>query len=140
MAKDKQIPAEYRDLLDRPIVVSLATINPSGQPQVTPVWCDYDGEYVRVNSAGGRRKVKNMEARPQVTVLAIDPENHYRWIEVQGVIEVINNNQDEAVAHINKLSNDYDGNPDFFSNKPDLRNMQERFIFNIKPMHVIANG
>ncbi len=139
MITEQHIPEAYRDLLDRPVVVSLATINPDGQPQVTPVWCDYDGEYVRVNSSGGRRKVKNMESRPQVTVLAIDPKDHYRWMEVQGVVEEVIENQDEAVAHINKLSNEYDGRPDFFSNKPGQRG-EQRIIFKIRPTRVAANG
>lgn len=139
MITEQHIPEAYRDLLDRPVVVSLATINPDGQPQVTPVWCDYDGEYVRVNSSGGRRKVKNMKTRPQVTVLAIDPKDHYRWMEVQGVVEEVIENQDEAVAHINKLSNEYDGRPDFFSNKPGQRG-EQRIIFKIRPTRVAANG
>ncbi len=139
MLKEKHVPAEYRDLLERPIVVSLATINSSGQPQVTPVWCDYDGEYLRVNSAGGRLKVKNMEKRPQVTVLVIDPKDHYRWMEVQGVVEEVIDDQQEAVTHINKLSDEYDGRPDFYSNKP-TRHGEQRIIFKIKPTQVRANG
>jgi len=29
----------------------LATVMPDGQPQVTPVWFDADGAYIRINSA-----------------------------------------------------------------------------------------
>ena len=34
------IPESHRDLLERPVLASLATLLPSGQPQVTPVWAD----------------------------------------------------------------------------------------------------
>ena len=38
----------------------IATIREDGSPQVTPVWIDYDGENVLVNSAHGRTKVENV--------------------------------------------------------------------------------
>jgi len=72
------IPDDYRDLFEKPVTVSLATLLPDGHPQVTPVWCDFDGEHIRVNTAKGRQKYRDMTARPRVTVLAVDPENHYR--------------------------------------------------------------
>ena len=55
------VPESYRDLFVRPIVVALVTVMPDGQPQATPVWVDYDGIYVRINSARGRQKDKNMK-------------------------------------------------------------------------------
>jgi hypothetical protein len=39
----------------------IATIREDGSPHVTPVWIDYDGENVLVNSAHGRTKVTNIE-------------------------------------------------------------------------------
>lgn len=137
MAENGSIPDSHKDLLDRPIVVSLATVNPNGQPQVTPVWVDYDGTYVRVNSARGRRKVKNMETRPQVTVLSIDPDDPYRWMEVRGVIEEI----DEAsgLDHINSLSKKYRGVEDYYSRNPDRRGKETRVMFKIRPTRVITN-
>jgi hypothetical protein len=41
-----KIPDKYRDLLDRPIVVSLATVMSDGPPQVQPVWCSFDGTHI----------------------------------------------------------------------------------------------
>ena len=62
------IPESHRDLLERPVVGVLATINPDGSPQASPVWLDYDGTFVRVNSARGRQKDRNMRARPRVSL------------------------------------------------------------------------
>jgi Pyridoxamine 5'-phosphate oxidase len=45
-----KIPDKYRDLLDRPIVVSLATLMSDGPPQVQPVWCSFDGTHTLVNT------------------------------------------------------------------------------------------
>ncbi len=57
------IPDTHRDLVERPIVAVLATVNPDGTPQASPVWFDYKEGFVRVNSAKGRQKDKNMRAR-----------------------------------------------------------------------------
>ncbi len=133
-----KIPADYMDLIERPIVVSLATVNADGQPQVTPVWIDYDGEYLRVNSADGRRKVANMEARPQVTVLWIDPENPYRWMEVRGT--VISISAEGGVEHINALSAKYRNQPDYYASMPESRGKETRIIFRIRPDKVNVSG
>src|SRR6266436_6060720 len=55
------IPEDYKDLFEKKAFANLATVNADGTPQVTPVWVDYDGDYVLVNSARGRRKDRNME-------------------------------------------------------------------------------
>jgi nitroimidazol reductase NimA-like FMN-containing flavoprotein (pyridoxamine 5'-phosphate oxidase superfamily) len=68
-----KIPDKYRDLHDRPIVVSLATLMSDGQPQAQPVWCSFDGTHILVNTEKGRQKHRNMSRRPAVTILAIDP-------------------------------------------------------------------
>ena len=72
------IPDKYLDLLERPVVVTLATIMPGGEPQLTPVWCNYDGRHIWVNTTRARQKWRNMRARPQVSILAVDPEKWWR--------------------------------------------------------------
>ncbi len=128
------IPDDKRDLFDNPVVVTLVTVMPDSQPQATPVWCSYDGDHILVNTAKGRRKDINMRERPQATVLAIDPENPYRWIEVRG--EVVEITEDGALDHINALTRQYFGRDDFYANMPDLRDKETRVIFKIKPTHI----
>jgi PPOX class probable F420-dependent enzyme len=101
------IPDNVVDLFQRPIVCALATLMPDGQPQVTPVWCDYDGEYVRINTARGRQKDRNMTKRAKVSALLIDPQNPYHWVEVRGHIEEVT--EDGAIEHIHQLSHKYTG-------------------------------
>jgi PPOX class probable F420-dependent enzyme len=128
------IPDKYRDLLDGPVVVSLATVLEDGQPQVHPVWADFDGEHVRLNTGAGRAKHRNMEERPQVTVLAVDPENPFRWLEVRG--EVVKTSKEGADAHIDKLAKDYLGVDVYPSHTPD----EERIIAYLEPTRVLASG
>jgi len=128
------IPEAYRDLLERPILVSMATIQPDGQPQVHPVWADYDGTHLRLNTGKGRRKHLNMEERPQVTVLAVDPDNAFRWVEVRGTVTSIT--EEGAVAHIDKLAKDYLGVDVYPNHTPD----ESRIICYVEPTRVVAYG
>jgi PPOX class probable F420-dependent enzyme len=130
------IPASHKDLLEGPVFVALVTVMPSGQPQATPVWCSFDGTRVWLNSAKGRQKDKNMRANSKVTILAIDPKNPYRWIEVRGVVEEIT--EEGAVDHINQLSALYTGNPDYYSRNSAMRGQETRVIYKVKPVKVNA--
>ncbi|HEY7545969.1 MAG TPA: pyridoxamine 5'-phosphate oxidase family protein, partial [Blastocatellia bacterium] len=58
------IPEKFLDLFDKKAFANLATLMPDGTPQVTPVWVDFDGSHVLVNSARGRQKDKNMKHNP----------------------------------------------------------------------------
>lgn len=129
------IADNLKDLLERPIVVAFATSNPDGQPQVTPVWASLEGDQIWINSAVGRRKDRNIRANPKVTVLSLDPQNPFHWVEVRG--EVVEFDDSEAaVAHINKLSGAYAGNDDYYSFNPEGRGKEQRVIYKIRPTRV----
>ncbi len=128
------IPDEYRDLLDRPITVALATLLPDGQPQVNPVWCDYDGTYIRVNTGVGRQKYKDMLARPQVTILAVDPDDAHRFLEVRGRVAKIT--EEGAAEQSRKLAHEYTGR-DF---PPSHGTGETRVICLIEPVRVRGQG
>jgi predicted pyridoxine 5'-phosphate oxidase superfamily flavin-nucleotide-binding protein len=49
-----------RALIARPVLASLATLNPDGSPQITPLWIDLDGDDVVFNTAQGRKKARNL--------------------------------------------------------------------------------
>lgn len=131
------IPEQFRDLLERPIIVTLVTIMPDGQPQASPVWFSYDGEHIWVNTARGRQKDKNMTERPRVTLLSVDPENPYRYLEVRGVIDGV----DEAAGldHINALSQRYRGIADYYSSNPQMRGKEQRVVYKVRPTRVIGH-
>ncbi len=105
------IPDSTRDLFEHPLLCALSTINPDGQPHTVPVWVDFDGTYVRVNCPAATRKARNMKQGTQVTVLVIDPEQRYHWIEVMGHVVEIRDEAHGAREHINHLAQKYTGNP-----------------------------
>ncbi len=100
------IPEQFRDLVTtKKAFAQLATLMPDGSPQVTPVWFDLDGDFVRVNSAKGRQKDLNMRREPRVSLCLMDPENPYRYLEIRG--RVVRVTEDGADAHIDKLARKY---------------------------------
>jgi len=85
---DPSIPASHRDLLESTAPVALATIGPTGHPQVTAIWLILDGDLVVTSLAAVRQKLRNLTAHPQATVFAIDPANPYRTLEVRGDVTI----------------------------------------------------
>ena len=128
------IPSTYLDLLTARAFANLATSMDDGTPQVTPVWFDVEGEYVRVNSAQGRVKDRNMRARPYVALNIVDPQNPYRYLQIRGpVVEITTEGAD---AHIDTLAEKYTGAGRRFNHQPG----EVRVIYKIKPEHVHASG
>ncbi len=118
------VPENVRDLLDRPLTCALITVMPDGQPQATPVWYDFDGANVRVNTAEGRQKARNMQRDSKVTVSIIDPQNPFHWIEIRGHIADIKDEANGARDHINGLSARYGQGPVYKGQQPnEVRNL-----------------
>ena len=83
------VPQKYKDLLQRPVVITLATVSGDGRPFATPIWRWFDGTRIQISTTPNIRKHKNVLTNPHVTTVAIDPDNPYRYLEVAGVVEVI---------------------------------------------------
>jgi len=105
------IPEKFHDLLSRPILCAFTTINPDGQPHTVPVWCDFDGEHVRLNAPATTKKARNLDTNNKLSVLIIDPQNPGHWIEIQGHVGEVRDDAHGSLDHINKLSEKYTGNP-----------------------------
>jgi len=130
------IPASHADLLalDKPAFAQLATVNADGSPQVTPVWVDFDGTHLIVNTARGRKKTANLERNPRVALAIADPANPYRYLGIQGrVAEMTENGAD---AHIDKMAKKYMGKDKYPWRSPD----EKRIIVKISPDKVHTMG
>ena len=128
------IPEKFRDLLTKKAFASLATVMADGSPQVTPVWFDYDGTHLRVNSAKGRVKDRNMRRNARVALSIMDPENPYRHLAIRGRVEEIT--ETGADAHIDSLSKKYLGKDRY----PNRRPGEVRVIYRIRPERVSTMG
>ena len=85
------IPESAADLLswEKKAFAHLALVLADGTPQCTPLWADYDGTHIIINSAAGRVKDKAMRRQSQVALAISDPDNPYRYIQIRGkVVEI----------------------------------------------------
>ena len=130
----EQIPEAFRDILDKRGFAHLATPMKDGSPQVTPVWFDYDGNHIRINSAKGRLKDKNMRRDKRVALSIQDPDNPYRYIAVRGAIDEIT--EDGADAHIDALAKKYLGKDRYPFRGPG----EVRVIYKIRPEKISTMG
>ena len=135
-----KIPESHVDLLTNPVFVTVVTVMPDGQPQASVIWCDYDGQHVLVNTARGRQKERNLSDRPMATILAIDPQNPYRYLEVRG--RVAEATEKGAVDSINSLAQQYMNKPIYYGGvaPAELAEKETRVLFKIEPTHVNAIG
>ena len=129
-----RIPDAFLDLFHKKSFAHLATLMPDGRPQVTPVWCDFDGTHVLINSVKGRQKDKNLRREPRVALSIQDPENPYRYLEVRG--RVVSITEDGASVHIDRLAKRYMGVDKYPLGKPG----EVRVIYKIDPQHVTKMG
>jgi PPOX class probable F420-dependent enzyme len=128
------IPEKSKDLFTKVAFAHLATSMADGSPQVTPVWVDYDGTHVRVNSAKGRVKDKNMRRNKRVALSIQDPDNPYRYLEVRG--EVVDITEEGADAHIDALAKKYLGKERYPFRSPG----EVRVIYKIRPDKISTSG
>ncbi|HSC71889.1 MAG TPA: PPOX class F420-dependent oxidoreductase [Candidatus Methylomirabilis sp.] len=128
------IPDQFRDLLTKKAFACLATVMADGSPQVTPVWFDFDGIHLRVNSAKGRVKDRNMRRNGRVALAILDPENPYRHMTIRGRVEEIT--EAGADVHIDSLSKKYLGKDRY----PNRRPGEARVIYRIRPERVHTMG
>ncbi len=128
------IPEQFEELFKKRSHGHLATLLADGTPHVTPVWVDYDGKHVIVNSAKGRLKDISMSKRPQVAIEIVDPDNPNRYVLVRGdVVEITEEGADE---HLDKLAQRYLSREVY---PPTWRYPNEvRRIYKILPRHVTA--
>ncbi|HEY1829233.1 MAG TPA: PPOX class F420-dependent oxidoreductase [Acidimicrobiales bacterium] len=94
-----------RQLIERPVLASVATLNPDGTPQITPVWIDLDGDNLVFNTAKGRVKARNLEKDSHVAITVIDPEDQYNVVALRGTVTDIST--EGADAHIDSLAKKY---------------------------------
>ena len=128
------IPDAFKDILQKRGYAHLATLMKDGSPQVTPVWYDFDGTHIRINTAKGRLKDKNMRRDKQVALSIQDPDNPYRYLAIRGDIDEITENG--ADAHIDSLAKKYLGKDRYPFRAPD----EVRVIYKIRPQKVSTSG
>ena len=110
------LPESAKRLLDEKTFVTVATVNPDGSPQTSVLWAKRDGDDIVLSTIRGRRKTRNLERDPRVSVLGFDPANPYQYFEVRGRAELTEEGGREL---IDELSVKYTGKP-YTADGPDV--------------------
>jgi PPOX class probable F420-dependent enzyme len=134
-----EIPASHRDLVECPPVAALTTVTKDGYPQTSVVWCDFDGECVRVNTMRGFAKERNMCRDPRVTLLCYDPRQPLRYLEVRGT--VVEMTEGGAGQHLDELASKYAGRAiRYFGECIPARFAETEIpiLCRVRPTHVVA--
>jgi len=119
-------------LLNGKNLVFLATSMADGSPQVTPVWGDFEDSYIRINTAEGRLKHKNILRDPRVAISVVDSVNPLDMISIRGkVVEII---PDYDYKHADFLTKQYMGK----ENYPFKRPGEKRIILKIEPEKIFV--
>ena len=124
------IPTEYKDLFDKKAFGDVATIGPDGEPHNSPVWIDFDGQYVKFSQTTNRQKYRNLKRDPRIALSIVDPDDPYRYVEIRGVAERIE--RDENNAFINSMAKKYVGKDEYPWHQPG----DERVVVFVRPEHV----
>jgi PPOX class probable F420-dependent enzyme len=123
-------PASHADLLEQPTFAHLATIRPDGSPQSSVMWFAWDGERIRMTHTKTRQKFRNLTAEPRVALSIADPDDGYRFLEVRGVVESIDD--DDAQASF------YQSLQRRYGNEYPIPDAAVRVIITIRPDKYVA--
>lgn len=127
-----EISGKARELLEAPNFCHLATLNPDGSPQVTPVWIDVEDNMIVFNTAEGRVKPRNIRSEPRIGLSITNQENPYEFVSIRG--RVIEEAHEGAKEHINKLTKKYLGQDEY----PFAQPGEVRVMFKIEPENIFT--
>jgi len=124
---------EQLKFLDQPFVGVASTVRDDGCPQNTVVWVDVHDGVVSFNTAYGRAKPKHLEKRPLAGLTVVDPNDSYKWVSVEGPVELTT---DGADAQIDRLAKKYLDADTY----PFRKAEEQRVTVRITPEHVSSYG
>ena len=123
---------KIEELFQKKNLVFIATINPDGSPQLTPVWGNYNDNHILINTAEGRIKHKNVQKDPRVAVSVVDHDNTLNMTTIRGkVVQII---PDYDYSHANELTKQYMGINEY----PYRRENEKRIIIKIRPEKIFV--
>lgn len=123
------LPESARALVDAPEFATIATLEPDGRAQLSPVWVKRDGDDILFSTAAGRRKPVNLERDPRIGVLIVPRDAPYTYLEVRGIATLT---EDPDGSLIQELSLKYTGEP--WQESPAVR----RLIVRVTPQKVVT--
>jgi PPOX class probable F420-dependent enzyme len=101
-----------RAIIAKKVLAHVASLDPDGGPNVSPVWVELDGDDLVINTALGRAKARNLASDARVAVSMIDPDDDRTDITLRGsVVGFTTIGADEVVDRLAKKYMDMDSYP-----------------------------
>jgi PPOX class probable F420-dependent enzyme len=124
------LPTKAKKLLDDANFVVVATSNTDGSPQTTVLWATYDGDDVLLSTIQGRKKETNWLKDPRASVLVLDREDGYRYVEVRGTVSMTTDGGPELIERLSQIytRQTYTG---------DEGTDNVRVVVRLRPSHVV---
>ncbi|MDJ1135820.1 PPOX class F420-dependent oxidoreductase [Streptomyces iconiensis] len=129
-----QLSDNLKKILDGKVFVAVATVQPDGTPQVSPVWVKRDGDDLLISTTVDRRKVLNIRRDPRVTVLVNPAESPYTYVEVRGTATLSTEGGQEL---IDELARKYVGKS-YAEFNPQSEQEAERVVVRITPRKLVG--
>ena len=100
-----QLPESHADLLSRPLFAHLATVRPDGAPLVNPMWFLWDAArgVVKLTHTKRRSNYNFFQSEPRVALDISDPDDPYRYLQIRGVVEAIEDDPTGAFYQVLQL-------------------------------------
>lgn len=132
------VPESHHDLLNSAIHVVMGTIMPDNTPHSVVMWFKWDGEHVLISTTKARKKTANLEHIAKTTLMFVDPESMYRYLEIRGDVEII---EEGGYELIDELAMKYRGVAAYYGGitSADRKAVEERIILKVTPYRVIAH-
>lgn len=123
------VKAQYLLQWETKAFAFLALTLSDGSPHVSPVWFDWDGAHIIVNTARGRVKDKVLKRRPKVALAIVAPGDLYTYLQIRGQVD--SETEVGGYEQICKLNEKYRGKYEF-----PKRPGQVRVTYTILPEQV----
>ncbi len=127
------LPEPAKKLLDDANFVVVATSNTDGSPQTSVLWATYEGDQLLLSTIQGRKKETNWLKDPRVSVLILDRDDMYSFVEVRGSVSM---STDGGPELIERLSHTYTGQ----SYTGDEGTDHVRVVVRVTPSHVVVRS
>lgn len=102
------LPEAAKVLFDAAEFVTLATVQPDGQPQLSVVWVEREGDDLLMSTTTNRQKHRNLVRDPRASVLLYPKDNPYSYVEVRGNVSMTEEGGRELIDRLNQK---YTGTP-----------------------------
>ncbi|MBD0322823.1 MAG: TIGR03618 family F420-dependent PPOX class oxidoreductase [Aldersonia sp.] len=103
------LPTDAAEMFARPNHATITTVRPDGQPVSVATWYVYEDGKVLVNMDAARKRLDHLRNDPRVSLTAMDPDDWYTHLSVQG--RVVDLPDDPDLVDIDRIAEHYTGQP-----------------------------